>query len=86
MTQKLIPHEVFIHNSDGYRYAESDEVGIPFAITIDSYTLEPKGSVALRERDSMDKVRIPLTEIIKVAHNLASGTIKWSEVTSKYEQ
>jgi glycyl-tRNA synthetase len=35
----------------GRRYARSDEIGVPFAVTIDFDTLKD-GSVTLRERDS----------------------------------
>ena len=38
----------------GKRYARTDELGIPFAITVDRDTLEGamQGSVTVRERDS----------------------------------
>jgi glycyl-tRNA synthetase len=41
----------------GKRYARTDEIGIPFGITIDGLTLEDD-TVTLRERDSMAQIRI----------------------------
>lgn len=45
--------------SIGKRYARMDELGVPFAITIDFETLQ-NGSVTLRERDTMEQVRVPV--------------------------
>ena len=44
--------------SIGRRYARTDEVAIPFGITIDFDTLKEPHSATLRERDSMGQVRI----------------------------
>ena len=46
----------------GKRYRRQDEIGTPFCITYDFYT-ETDGCVTVRERDSMQQVRIPLTEV-----------------------
>lgn len=40
----------------GRRYARTDEIGVPFAITVDYKTLSD-GTVTLRERDTMAQVR-----------------------------
>jgi glycyl-tRNA synthetase len=42
--------------SIGRRYARMDEVGVPFAITIDHTTIDDD-TVTLRERDSTSQVR-----------------------------
>lgn len=42
-------------NTIGKRYARTDEIGVPYAITVDFDTLEGDG-VTLRERDSMNQV------------------------------
>lgn len=47
--------------SIGRRYARTDEIAIPYGITIDFDTLKEPHSVTLRERDSMVQVRIPVT-------------------------
>lgn len=46
-----------VADSIGKRYARTDEVGIPFACTIDEKTLKD-GSVTLRECDTMKQVRL----------------------------
>ncbi|KAL1491711.1 hypothetical protein ABEB36_012268 [Hypothenemus hampei] len=70
--------------SIGRRYARTDEIAIPYGITIDFDTLKEPNSVTLRERDSMVQVRIPLKDIALVVHNLAYSKDSWSEVTKKY--
>lgn len=49
--------------SIGRRYARTDEIAIPYGITIDFDTLKEPNSVTLRERDSMGQVRIPVSLI-----------------------
>ena len=50
--------------SIGRRYARADEIGTPFAITIDHETLKD-GSVTIRNRDTTKQQRIKINEIIK---------------------
>lgn len=52
----------------GRRYRRQDEVGTPFCVTIDFETLgengdEDKDTVTIRERDSMEQRRIPISEL-----------------------
>jgi glycyl-tRNA synthetase len=46
----------------GRRYRRQDEAGTPYCITIDNQTLEDK-TVTVRERDSMEQVRIPMDQL-----------------------
>jgi glycyl-tRNA synthetase len=46
----------------GRRYRRQDEIGTPFAITVDFDTLEDK-AVTVRERDSMAQERVPLDKL-----------------------
>ena len=46
----------------GKRYRRQDEIGTPFCITYD-FDTETDGCVTVRERDSMQQVRILLTEV-----------------------
>ena len=48
--------------SIGKRYARQDEVGTPFCITYD-FDTENDNCVTIRERDSMQQVRIPLSDV-----------------------
>ena len=49
----------------GRRYRRLDEIGSPFAITIDHQTLEDE-TVTIRKRDSMEQTRIRISEIDSV--------------------
>ena len=54
--------------SIGKRYRREDEIGTPFCITVDFDTVgdsEKAGDncVTVRERDSMEQVRIPISEL-----------------------
>jgi glycyl-tRNA synthetase len=44
--------------SIGKRYRRQDEIGTPYAVTIDHQTLDD-GTVTLRDRDSLEQERIP---------------------------
>ncbi len=46
----------------GRRYRRQDEIGTPFGVTIDFDTLED-GTVTVRERDSMEQVRVKIDEL-----------------------
>lgn len=46
----------------GRRYRRQDEAGTPFCITVDTQTLSDN-TVTVRERDSMEQIRIPIAEI-----------------------
>ncbi len=48
--------------SIGKRYRREDEIGTPFCITYD-FDTENDSCVTVRERDSMEQVRIPLAEV-----------------------
>lgn len=67
----------------GRRYARSDEIGVPFAITVDFQTLSDD-SVTIRERDSMIQVRLPKKEVPAVIYDIVHGRTSWDAVTSKY--
>ncbi|MBB4071058.1 glycine--tRNA ligase [Leucobacter sp. OH2974_COT-288] len=46
----------------GRRYRRQDEIGTPFCITVDFDSLEDN-AVTVRERDTMEQVRVPITEL-----------------------
>ena len=48
--------------SIGKRYRRQDEIGTPFCITYD-FDTENDGCVTVRERDSMEQVRLPISEL-----------------------
>jgi len=50
--------------SIGKRYRREDEIGTPFCICVDFDTLEDN-CVTIRDRDTMDQVRIPVSDVRK---------------------
>ena len=48
--------------SIGKRYRRQDEIGTPMCVTIDFDTLE-KGTVTVRDRDTMEQVTVSLDEL-----------------------
>jgi glycyl-tRNA synthetase len=43
----------------GRRYRRQDEIGTPFAVTIDHQTIEDD-TVTLRDRDTLEQERVPV--------------------------
>lgn len=66
----------------GRRYARSDEIGTPFAITVDHQTLEDR-TVTIRERDSQEQVRLFVPELPEKINGLLNKKIKFSELESQ---
>jgi glycyl-tRNA synthetase len=57
--RRALPAEYDEAATIGKRYRRQDEIGTPWALTIDQQTLED-GTVTLRDRDSLVQERIPL--------------------------
>ena len=57
-----------VTQSIGKRYRRQDEVGTPFCVTIDFDSLEDK-AVTLRDRDTMEQIRVPIAELLGVITN-----------------
>jgi len=58
--------------SIGRRYVRVDEIGVPYAITVDFDTVE-KGLVTIRDRDSRKQVVVPLKEALDVVEKCLRG-------------
>lgn len=50
--------------SIGRRYARVDEIGVPFAVTVDYQTLED-GTVTIRDRDTTEQIRVSIDHVEK---------------------
>lgn len=74
--------------SIGRRYARTDEIAIPFGITVDFQTVEEsnpaQATATLRERDSMEQIRTKLSDIPDLVRRLSSNLVTWSEVAAQY--
>ena len=51
-----------IDNYIGRRFLHKDKINTPFAVTIDHQPLDD-GTVTLRDRDSLEQVRVPVDDI-----------------------
>ena len=54
--------------SIGKRYRREDEIGTPYCVTVDFDTVgdaekEGDGCVTVRDRDTMEQVRLPISEL-----------------------
>ena len=65
------------------RYSRTDEIGIPFALTVENSTLDT-GMVTLRDRDSCGQVALPVADAGFVIVDLCSGRLAWTDVLAKY--
>ena len=54
--------------SIGKRYRREDEIGTPFCITYD-FDSENDGCVTVRDRDSMEQIRLPVGELVSYIEN-----------------
>lgn len=62
----------------GRRYRRQDEIGTPFAITIDYETLEDD-TVTIRDRDTMKQIRVKIADLPEIMHNLLYGGLELEE-------
>jgi len=51
--------------SIGKRYRRQDEAGTPYCITVDHDSIDD-GTVTLRDRDSLEQIRVPADNLVKV--------------------
>jgi glycyl-tRNA synthetase len=63
----------------GRRYARADEIGVPFAVTVDHETLE-NHTVTIRNRDDLKQVRKPIKDIYNILVNLLEGRIDFEDI------
>eukprot|EP00276_Gloeochaete_wittrockiana_P003835 CAMPEP_0184647048 /NCGR_PEP_ID=MMETSP0308-20130426/3934_1 /TAXON_ID=38269 /ORGANISM="Gloeochaete witrockiana, Strain SAG 46.84" /LENGTH=678 /DNA_ID=CAMNT_0027077713 /DNA_START=27 /DNA_END=2063 /DNA_ORIENTATION=- len=67
----------------GRRYARADEVGVPFACTID-YDGLPDETCTLRDRDSTQQIRAKLDDMPALVKSIIEDSTPWSAIYSKY--
>ncbi len=82
--QKLLQEEDFVvvyddSGSIGRRYARSDEIGTPLAVTVDYETLEEE-TVTVRDRDSWEQVRQRTATLPKLLPRYFKGEIEFSDL------
>jgi glycyl-tRNA synthetase len=75
--------------SIGRLYRRQDEVGTPFCITVDVQTVGDEkspadGKVTIRDRDTMEQIRVPITNLETIMTDLMEG--KWAEAARRSEK
>ncbi|HSF59446.1 MAG TPA: glycine--tRNA ligase [Candidatus Binatia bacterium] len=73
--------------SIGRLYRRQDEVGTPFCVTVDVQTVGDEKApaderVTIRDRDSMEQVRVPIPALESIMEKLMAG--KWAEVAQEH--
>ena len=62
----------------GRRYRRQDEIGTPFAVTVD-YDTKENNTVTLRDRDSMKQVRVAIDKLPETLSLLIDGSVKFED-------
>jgi glycyl-tRNA synthetase len=88
---QALDHALRRHGGDQRLYRRQDEVGTPYCVTVDVKTVgdAEKGEagdqrVTIRERDSMEQIRVPLPELESVFAKLLGGETAWRDVAAAY--
>jgi glycyl-tRNA synthetase len=85
--EKLIPkarevHDLIRHRwmteyddtqSIGRRYRRQDEIGTPLCVTVDFETVEEDNAVTIRDRDSMEQVRVSIPDLVAALDERLGG-------------
>lgn len=69
-------------DSIGRRYRRVDEIGVPFAVTIDSQTLKDD-TVTIRDRDTMKQTRVKIKELAMAIYEMQHPLKKLSAAKGK---
>lgn len=82
--KKLLRNNGFIAEYDasgtiGRRYARSDEIGVPYAVTVDHKSLEDN-TITIRNRDDSKQVRIPIKEVYNTLGDLINLRIRFEDL------
>jgi glycyl-tRNA synthetase len=69
----------------GKRYRRNDEIGTPFSVTIDFDTMEDD-TVTVRDRDTMEQIRVPVKDLSRVLGELATGDKPLADFGERVDQ
>ena len=70
--------------SIGRRYVRADEMGIPYAITVDYQSIEDH-TVTIRFRDTREQERVHLKELYERIMELLGKKVDWKIILRKYD-
>jgi len=71
--------------SVGKRYARTDEIGIPFGITVDFDTVK-FNTATLRNRDDLYQIRAKVDQLPGIVADLVNGKVDWARVKGEYPE
>lgn len=63
----------------GRRYARSDEIGVPYAITVDHDSLEDN-KVTIRNRDNLKQKRVLISDIAEILNGLLKSRLEFDDI------
>jgi glycyl-tRNA synthetase len=69
----------------GRKYARNDEIGVPYAVTIDHITNKDQ-TVTLREIQTCKQVRMPMNKVPEVLFGLNAFTLQWTDILATYPE
>ncbi|CAK5117936.1 unnamed protein product [Meloidogyne enterolobii] len=70
--------------SIGRRYARTDEIGIPFGVTVDFDSEVEPWTVTLRYSVTMQQIRLKVTEVGDLVAQLVKGKMNWENACQKF--
>ncbi|WKY00583.1 hypothetical protein Q1695_014983 [Nippostrongylus brasiliensis] len=87
--EELAKHDLSYRVDDsagsiGRRYARTDEIGIPFGVTVDFESEALPWTVTLRHAESMEQIRLEITELGNVVSDLVRERMDWTDAQKKY--
>ncbi|CAJ0572131.1 unnamed protein product, partial [Mesorhabditis spiculigera] len=65
--------------SIGRRYARTDEIGIPFGVTVDFESEKLPWTVTLRHAESLRQIRLKVEEVGETVEALVRGRLSWEQ-------
>jgi glycyl-tRNA synthetase len=73
ITRQLKPNFMCVYDDTaaiGRLYRRQDEIGTPWCITVDVETVEEDKKVTIRDRDTMQQIRVPIENLIQVLKDI----------------
>ncbi|CAD5211148.1 unnamed protein product [Bursaphelenchus okinawaensis] len=70
--------------SIGRRYARTDEIGIPFGITVDFESEKQPHTATLRHAPTMQQIRLEISQIGQVVSDLVNNRRDWAQVSKEF--
>ncbi|KAF7634404.1 AA_TRNA_LIGASE_II domain-containing protein [Meloidogyne graminicola] len=88
--EELTRHEISskiddsVGGSIGRRYARTDEIGIPFGVTVDFDSEKEPWTVTLRYAPTMQQIRLKVAEVGDLVSQLIKGKMTWEAACQKF--